>query len=113
MRAWRDGAFDLIVSPLLLEELQRALNYPKVRRRIAVADSHQFVSWLNREAVLVTDPDTPPLTRSPDPGDDYLLALAGREQAMLISHDHHLLSLRDEYPIRTPNEFLELIATDA
>jgi putative PIN family toxin of toxin-antitoxin system len=113
MPAWRNGAFDLIVSPLLLADLQRAFNYPKVRKRVAAAKSHQFVSWLNREAMLVNDPDTRPPTPSPDPGDDYLLALAACEQAMLVSHDQHLLSLRDQYPIRTPNEFLELITTDA
>lgn len=112
VRAWRDGAFDLIVSPLLLQELQRAFNYPKIRRRVAVAESHQFISWLEGQAVLAADPDGPPPTRSPDPHDDYLLALAGHEQAVLVSQDEHLLSLRDDYPIRTPDEFLELIDPD-
>lgn len=112
MRARRDGAFELVVCPLLIAELERAFNYPKVRQHVTVAESHQFVSLLKREAVVVTDPETPSSTRSADPGDDYLLALAAREHAMLVSHDKHLLSLRDTSPIRTADEFLEQVATD-
>jgi putative PIN family toxin of toxin-antitoxin system len=111
VRAWRDGEFDLIVSPLLLYELQRALNYPKIRRIIAPEESHQFVQLLEREAILIADPNVPPPTRSPDPGDDYLLALAASNSAVLVTHDPDLLSLREQYPIRPPAEFLEMLGS--
>ena len=29
--AWRRGAFDLVISPPLLEELGRVLSYPRIR----------------------------------------------------------------------------------
>src|ERR1035437_2900249 len=36
------------------------------------------------------DPDAPPPTRAPDPGDDYLPELPAHERAILVSHDQHL-----------------------
>ena len=44
--------------------------------------------------------------RSADPRDDYLLALAEKERAVLVSGDRHLLVLADELPVRTPREFV-------
>ena len=43
---------------------------------------------------------------SPDPGDDYLLALAENEHALLVSGDKHLLQLAGELPIQTPAAFI-------
>ncbi len=87
-------------------------SHTKAVKIISQGGSHQFVSWLDREAIVAADPSAPPPATSPDPGNDYLLALAAREQAMLVSHEQHLLSLRDRHPVRTPNEFVKLISTD-
>jgi predicted nucleic acid-binding protein len=43
------------------------------------------------------------------PGDDYLLALASSESAVLVSGDDHLLSLAGELPIHPPAGFLALL----
>jgi uncharacterized protein len=105
-----DGGFDLIVSPLLLAELERALAYPKLRKRIAAEDAAQVVEWLRRSATIVEDPASPPPLRSPDPGDDYLLALAATARAALVTGDRHLLSPDTALPIYPPAEFLRTIA---
>lgn len=106
--AWQHGLFELIVSARLLAELRRALAYPKLRSRVDRHAATELADWLTRSATLVQDPaDTP--ARSADPGDDYLLALAAHEQAMLVSGDKHLLALADELPIVRPARFLELI----
>ena len=42
--AWREGRFELIVSPALLAELRRALAYPKLERLITPADADAFVA---------------------------------------------------------------------
>jgi putative PIN family toxin of toxin-antitoxin system len=109
LRAWLEGRFELIVSPLLLEELERALAYPKIAQRIRPGESAALLDWLRREAELVEDPEEPPGTRSEDPGDDYLLALAESEAAALVSGDGHLLALSAELPVLTPREFLVII----
>lgn len=109
LRAWQQGQFELVVSPLLLAELERALGYPKLRRRIPVEDAETVVAWIGRAASLESDPAEPPAVRSVDPGDDYLLALAASETAVIVSGDDHLLSLRGSAPVYSPAEFLELL----
>lgn len=108
--AWQRGDFDLIVSPLLLDELTRALAYPKLRRLIPASDADAFVGRLRRAATLAPDPAGPPQRLSADPGDDYLLALAADQRAWLVSGDGHLLALADELPIHAPAGFLALLA---
>jgi uncharacterized protein len=107
--AWQAGAFELVISPALLDELRRALGYPKLRRLIPVAEAEAFVAWLAEAAALASDPGGPPPVRSPDPGDDYLIALAGAEGAVLVSGDRHLLSLADAFPVRAPASFLSML----
>lgn len=109
VRAWLEGAFELVVSPSLLEELERALGYRKLHRRIDRNEVAQVIAWLNRFASTVPDPELPPPVRSADPGDDYLIAIAVAERAALVSGDQDLLALAGELPIFTPAGFLELL----
>ena len=104
------GAFDLVASPLLLAELERVLAYPKLRRRILESEATAIVEWLGRSATIVADPDEPGPRTSEDPGDDYLIALAAHEHAVLVSGDRHLLELAGELPIYAPADFLSLLA---
>jgi putative PIN family toxin of toxin-antitoxin system len=109
LRAWLEGRFELIVSALLLEELRRALAYPRIAERITANETAELLDWLRREALIVEDPDAAPGSRSEDPGDDYLVALAETERAVLVSGDRHLLALTSELPVLTPREFLVTI----
>ena len=104
--AWQAGAFDLVVSLLLLAEVRRALAYPKLERLVPPADADAFVDWLSRSATLAVDPSERPPVRSDDPDDDDLTALAAAERALLVSGDVHLTSLANRVPVRTPAEFL-------
>jgi putative PIN family toxin of toxin-antitoxin system len=105
LREWVQGAFELVVSELLLEELERALAYPKLRKRVPPEDAEALVEWLRRSATLVPDLSDPPPVRSQDPGDDYLISLAAATDAVLVSGDRHLLGLADVAPVRSPAAF--------
>jgi putative PIN family toxin of toxin-antitoxin system len=109
LRAWIDGAFDLIVSPLLLAELEPALAYRKLRKRIPADEAARVAGWLRGSATLVDDPAVAPPIRSLDPGGDYLLALAVTARAALVTGDGHLLTLDTELPIYPPAAFLATI----
>ncbi len=111
LRAWRDGAYELIVSPALIAELERVLAYPKLRKRIEEHDGVELIEWLSRSATHGKDGPSP--QQSADPDDDYLLALAASENALLISGDKHLLALADRAPIHTPSEFMQLLTSKA
>ncbi len=106
LRNNRDGAFELVVSELLIAELTRSLAYPKLRKRIPAEKAAAFVSWVRDHATLAEDPPDSAPVRSPDPDDDYLLTLAISRQAFLVTSDQHLLGLRDDLPILPPAEFL-------
>jgi putative PIN family toxin of toxin-antitoxin system len=106
LRAWRDGMFDLVVSPLLLEELSRALTYDKVRSRIRPDRADRFVKRIRASSTLVEDPVSPPTVRSRDPGDDYLIALAASTRSILVTGDTDLLALAGSIPVESPREFL-------
>jgi putative PIN family toxin of toxin-antitoxin system len=106
LRRTRDGAFELIVSEALITELARALAYPKIRKRIPSEKADAFVAWVQGHGTHALDPDDPAPVQSPDPDDDYLLALAISQRAFLITGDQHVLGLRQDLPILTPAEFL-------
>jgi len=82
------------------------LTYPKLRKRIEPEEAEAFVAWLSRSADLVPDPDVAPAVRSVDPGDDYLIALAADQDAVLVSGDHDLLDLASVLPILDPATFI-------
>jgi putative PIN family toxin of toxin-antitoxin system len=109
LRAWSDGAFELVTSKLLLAELGRALAYPKLRRLIPPEEADRLVEWIAAEATVARDPEGPPEVRSEDPGDDYLITLVTQEQAVLVSGDRHLTALADRLPVFTPAEFWEML----
>ncbi|MGN6378407.1 MAG: putative toxin-antitoxin system toxin component, PIN family [Gaiellales bacterium] len=108
---WLAGEFELVVSESLLEELARALAYPRLRSRISPEAATEFVAVVRQAADVAPQP---PATahHSPDPGDDYLLALAEAERAVLVSGDAHLLSLAGMLPITTTRAFLDTLTTD-
>ena len=109
LRVWLDGAYDLVVSPSLLEELERALAYPKIRERVTPAEAQELLDLLDDQGDLREDPTDEPPVRSPDPGDDYLIALAAASQAIIVSGDRHLLDLDDDVPVYSPAAFLAVI----
>lgn len=108
-RCWLEGAYELVVSPLLPDELERALGYSKLRDRVTTDETKELLEVLARAGVVVRDPDLPPEVRSPDPDDDYLIALASVSRSVLVSGDVDLLGLSDQIPVYSPTEFLAMI----
>lgn len=108
LRAALDDEYTLVVSPELLAELEAALMREKFRPYLSEAEATSAFSLLARVAELCADPVE--LNRiSPDPDDDYLIALAGAAGVeYLVSGDRDLVQLaRVEPPIVTPRGFLE------
>jgi predicted nucleic acid-binding protein len=96
---------------VLLNELERALAYPKLRRHISEPDAADLVRWVADSATaVVIDADADPPVHSGDPDDDYLIALASAHRAGLLSGDKHLLALEGEIPVFSPRAFLDLLA---
>ena len=102
----RGGSFELVVSPLLLDELRLVLHREKFRRYVDLDVVDQYIELLRRDAATAADPTGPPPIRCADPDDDYLIALAHSRSAALVSGDSDLLELAGKIPVFTPSEFL-------
>jgi len=110
-RAWRDGAFTLVTSELQLEEFRAVTRRESVRLRLHPAEAGRMVNDLRSLAVLAE-----PLERldiSPDPYDNFLLAMAqaSRADALVTGDKRDLLSLGRHLGTRilTAREALNLI----
>lgn len=102
------GDFEIVVSDGLVAELRRALAAPKLQKRLLPDDVEEFLELIAAHAISFVDPPAPGRL-SADPDDDYLIALAERAGAMLVSGDHHLLDLAGQIPVGTARDFLSML----
>jgi uncharacterized protein len=107
----RSGAFELVMSPLLLLELRDVLRRDKFRRYVSEAEADAYLELIRSEAVVRADPGPSSDPLSADPDDEYLIDLARDARVdALVTGDAHLLDLRAIIPAMTPAEFLELLS---
>ena len=96
LRWVRDGHLQAICCPEVLQEVSHVLAYPRFGRRLDALGftSQQVLAYLMNLVCHVPSPEHIPAIVPEDPSDDLFLALAEREQALLIvSGDRHLLDL--------------------
>lgn len=100
------GEMELITSPLLLAELEGVLRRQKFRRYAGLEVVDDYVEQIRRISLYVSDPEGAGPLQSADPKDDYLIALAYAQSAVLVSGDKHLLDLGGGAPILAPADLL-------
>jgi putative PIN family toxin of toxin-antitoxin system len=98
--------FELVVSPQLLAELEHVLLRPKFRRYVGIEEVKEFLAVVRCEAIFAPDPAEPPPFNSVDSKDDYLIAFAYAQKAILVSGDSDLLDLTGGAPICAPADLL-------
>lgn len=110
---WRGRSFDLLTSAEQIDEIARVTRYPKIRARISPALAGRMVNRLRDVALMVEK--LPKVDRSPDPDDNYLLALAQAGNAQyLVAGDKPLLALKRHKATRilTPATLIGLLTED-
>ena len=86
LQAWRQGRYELLTCAEQLDELRAATRYPKVRSRISPLVAGILINEIGKVANHIDR--LPRVERSPDPRDNYLLALAEKgEVNFLVSGD--------------------------
>lgn len=93
--AWREASFVWVLSRSILDELERAFTYPRVRRYMEWDSSQvsEFLELLRHTAALV-EPARPLTAVSRDSGDNHVLATAVAGEAdYLVTNDDDLLAL--------------------
>lgn len=92
--AWEDGTFTLLICTEHLAELRATLQKPRVADLIKPHHAGRLVNQIRRLAVDVGP--LPRVRRSPDPNDDFLLAMseAGKADYLVTGDKAGLLFLR-------------------
>jgi putative PIN family toxin of toxin-antitoxin system len=103
-----DGRWQLVASPMLLDELEEVLSRDKFRRWLNQDEAAQFVADIKVLADIVSDPPVGSGWETADPKDEFLVTLVRVADVMgLISGDPHLTELVDlDHPVFTPAGFL-------
>jgi hypothetical protein len=113
LACWEQGAFELVVSPAILDELGRVLRYPRIQARYDLPEAlvGRFLELLQRVATLV-EPQGEIAAIPADASDNrYLEAALAGGAVYIVSGDAHLLALSAHQGTRilAPAAFLALL----
>lgn len=110
-QAWEAGSCQLVTSRAQLAELERVLAYKKLRPFITLDEAEALLETIDSAADVVAE--IPEIDRSPDPGDNVILAtaIAGEAELLVTGDRSGLLALESVrgIPIVTPRQAIERI----
>jgi uncharacterized protein len=117
MDAWREMKFALVISPAIVAEVRATLDYPRIRKKYAVAGQEiaELTELFELHALWVEGETDMSGSLLADHKDEMFLAAAVEAQAgLIVSGDHHLLGLGTyaDIPIITVRQFLERLAME-
>ena len=108
---WKKLSFDVLLSPYILQEIERVLGYPKIEKRLKW-EKQRIQHYLALLYFFVDVKEDGDLTHfvSGDPDDSPILSLLlASDSDYLVTGDKALLALQKDYPILTINQFLSKI----
>ncbi len=110
-RFLRDAAFEVILSTAVVDEVLRALAYPKVRKSNRTKVEPEL--WFEDIVMLaefVTDRQIGAVSRDSD-DDKYIAAAIEGRASFVVSGDPDLLALKEHEGVRmvNPRAFLDLL----
>ena len=110
-QAWSEGEYTLLTCSEQLDELRETLHKPTIAALIKPYKAGRLVNDIKAFAEIVGS--LPRVLRSPDPTDDFLLALcqAGRADYLVTGDKTGLLSLRRHRATRivSPRDYSALL----
>jgi putative PIN family toxin of toxin-antitoxin system len=113
VQRWQQQDFEVVVTSALMEEYERALNYPRVVRHLGMgADQIAEIVAGMAQFSAVVEADDAIAAVVDDPDDDKIVACAVAGGAdYIVTGDAHLLSLAEYGGIQIPSPrmFLTLL----
>jgi putative PIN family toxin of toxin-antitoxin system len=108
----RESAFELVMSPAIIDEVTETLKDPKVGRHIrAQIDAPTWFETIAALAdVVLGEHDVSGVSRDPD-DDKYLAAAVEGRATIVVTGDSDLLDVREHGGVRivTPRQFLDML----
>ena len=113
LRGWLAGKYELLACQSQIDELHRVTRYPKVQKLASAAKIGHMINDLKRVSIWIKQ--LPKDELSPDPSDDYLLALlqAGSADFLVTGDKLDLLVLGKHFAtqIVTVRQFADQLGT--
>jgi putative PIN family toxin of toxin-antitoxin system len=110
-RFLRDAIFEVVLSPAIVDEVLRAMAYPKVRKLLRGADAQLWFEDLAVLADLVAGAQQlSGVCKDPD-DDKYVAAALEGRAAYVVTGDRAFLELREHAGVEivSPRAFLDLL----
>lgn len=113
---WRNNYYELVISPPIVNEIYKVLNYPKIKGKYKLTDVRieSLISLIKTYATIVPG-KTPVNIIKDDPADNQILACAIESEAhFIVTGDAHLLELSEfeGIPIITGRGFLNYLVSE-
>jgi putative PIN family toxin of toxin-antitoxin system len=111
--AWIDGLFSIFFSPQIAAEIQRGLEYPRIRERLRPRQASQFIKLLFTAAEWV-DGNLILTTLTQDPSDNIYLSCAVEAKAdyLITGNLKHFSEAGNPFQgivVITPRQFIEIL----
>jgi putative PIN family toxin of toxin-antitoxin system len=110
--AWEEDTFTLLISPQMLVEIRRVIEYPHLKARIKPHEAKALLEALENDAVMLEGKLA--LTGvTPDPKDDMVIACGVEGKAdYVVSGDPHLLKIKQYTGVQivSPAEFVQVLS---
>ena len=113
MNAWREGFFVLVTSEALIEETERVLHYPRIRKKYRLTEQQirRVLDNLRRYALIAPGKVRINAIKE-DPDDNQVIVAAVEAEAdCIVSGDPHLLKLGSYRGIEVvpPGQFVKML----
>jgi hypothetical protein len=106
----REESFEIVLSPAIVDEVLRALGYPKVRKLLRGADAQLWFEDIVVLADVVADTQLSGICEDPD-DDKYLAAALEGRASHVVTGDKRFLAVGEHAGVEivTPRAFFDLL----
>ena len=113
--AWQQGAFDVLISHPILDEIGRVLRYPRIAKRHKQDETaiRRLLKLLENEAIVVEPTEVLDVIKDDESDNRYLECAATGMAQYIVSGDNHLLEI-GEYKgimILSPAAFIAFLVS--
>ncbi len=114
LELFRKSLIEIVTSEEITIEIQRVLNYPKIRKRHGwgLEETKRFIKWLkNFCIVVVPKAHSDPIVKLDVSDDKFLDCAVAGEVDYIVSGDKHLLNLEEYQGIKIvkPADFIRIL----